>query len=403
MTDRALLHVLMIASEFRLHKVGGLGSHVVALAPRLADVLALHLVVPQFERLGAAEESLGRYGRLYRVDAQHPQAGETFDHQVWEMNDRLNEFIRGQLLPRQHYDVLHVHDWLSGYVANDLHRNFGLPLVITIHATEHGRMNGRVSANPLSQRIHLAETYLAQHADKIIACSEFMRQEISHALAVPAQKIAVVPNGVDIMPALRQTRHDPALQAWRRQWVAADAPMLFFVGRLVGDKGPDLLLAAMPEILQHFPDAKAVLAGKGPFDEHLRRLIDQLDLAAHVVLPGFISDADRQRFYAAADVAVFPSRYEPFGIVALEAMVAGVPVVVTKVGGLQEVVEHGVTGWCVEPGRADTLASGILQVLHHPHEAQRRAETARQHVMARYGWDRVAQQTIAVYESLLAS
>ncbi len=403
MTDHETGPVLMIANEFRLHRVGGLGSHVAALAPRLADRLSLHLVVPRFDDQGAYQEPLGRYGRLYRVDASTPQDGHSFDVQVWKMNDRLNEFIRSELLPQYNYRLMHVHDWLAGYVGNDLRRRQNLPLVVTIHATEFGRMNGNVTSNPLSQRIHLAEQYLAQHADAIIACSAFMRREISHALDVSPDRIYVVPNGVDTTTPLSYTRHDPALQNWRRQWVADDAPLLFFVGRLVGDKGPDLLIAAMPEILRHFPKARAVIAGKGPFDHELSRMISHLGLHDNILMTGFISDEDRQRFYAVADVAVIPSRYEPFGIVALEAMLAGAPVVVARVGGLQEVVQDGVTGICVTSGRSDALAAGILQVLRDPAAAQRRAAAARSQVIARYSWQQIAQQTMAVYATVAAS
>ncbi len=392
----------MLSNEFRLHRVGGLGSHVAALAPRLADILPVHLVVPRYNDKGEYTEPLGRYGRVYRVDAAQLQAGPDFDRQVWRMNDQLNSFIRRELLPRQHYALIHGHDWLTGYAVNDLHRSDRIPQIVTIHATEYGRMSGNIHANPLSERIHLAEQYLAQHADAIIACSAFMRQEISSALRVDSDKIFVVPNGVDVAAVL-YARHDPALQAWRRQWAADDSPLLFFVGRLVGDKGPDLLVAAMPQILQHMPTAKAVVAGKGPYMDHLRGMIDSLGLRQHVHLPGFVSDDDLRRFYAVADVAVFPSRYEPFGIVALEAMLAGTPVVVSQVGGLQEVVEDGVSGWHCAPGRADALAETLLAVLSQPQEAARRAAHAQSLVRERYSWQNIAQQTLHVYKTICQS
>lgn len=399
-TDVPSRRVLMIASEFRLQRVGGLGSHVAALAPRLANLVSLDLVVPRFDGLGEDEEPLGRWGRVFRVDAQRPQDRYRFDQEVWAMNDQLNAFMRARLLSQYHYDVMHVHDWLAGYVANDLRQKFSIPLVATIHATEYGRQNGFVDSSPLSRRIHEAEYHLVRRADRIIACSEFMRREISHALQIPLQKIVVVPNGVEFEEEGWLQRDDPVLQAWRAQWIGPDDPLIFFVGRMVGDKGPDLLIAAMPELVKHYPGAKAVLAGKGPFSDHLRDLIAQLGMEEHVILAGFISDEDRNRFYAVADVAVFPSRYEPFGIVVLEAMMAGTPVVAAAVGGLQEVVEDGVTGLCVAPGRADALAAGILEVLRHPQKARRRAAVAQQLASERYNWDSIAAQTLAVHEEI---
>ena len=394
--------VLMLSNEYVLQRVGGLGAHVSALAPRLADLLPLDLVVPRYLGDGAVTEQLGDYGNVYRVDATRPIPGSDFDLQVWRMNDQLNAFVTRRIEDGIRYDVIHAHDWLTGYVANDLHRRYGIPLVVTLHATESGRVGGRVRSSHLSERIHLAEYHLAQEADRIIACSDFMRDEIVQVLQVSGDKIVVIPNGVEIGNSLTSRHNQWKLEDIRRRWQPEDGPLIFFVGRLVWEKGPDLLVSAMTEVLKVFPTARAVIAGHGPYRDHLLQQIRHMQLQSRVQLGGFISDEERDYLYAVADLAVFPSRYEPFGIVALEAMITGIPVVVSAVGGLRDVVSDGVTGLYVEPGRADALAQVILQTLTDPQKAAERAQRAQDVVRSQYHWDRISSRTVRVYDEVVS-
>ncbi|NOX60893.1 MAG: glycosyltransferase family 4 protein [Chloroflexi bacterium] len=392
--------VLMLSAEYLFHRVGGMGAHVQSLFPRLANLTRVDLFVPQYDGRGAAEETVGRCGRVFRVTANRPTHGHDFDVQVWRMNDQLAAVIAGRIDSGAHYDLIHTHDWLTGYVANDLQARYKLPMVVTFHAMEHGRTNGQIH-DALSQRIHLAEWHLARRADLIIACSQYMRDQIIQHLDAPAEKIVVIPNGVEVEQYVGLREQRESLAEFRRQWVAADAPLIFFVGRLVWEKGPDLLVNAMADVAAEFPDARLIIAGTGPLQDELRGMVQYLGLQKHVHLAGFISDEARNKLYAVADVAVFPSRYEPFGIVALEAMACGTPVVVTDVGGLSEVVEHEVTGLRVAPGRVDAVAAGILQTLRHPDAAAERARRAQRVVMRDYRWDGVAEKTLQAYEHAL--
>jgi len=395
------LRVLMLSSEYTVHRVGGLGAHVSALAPRIANQLHLDLVVPRYNGMGARDELLGEYGCVYRVDATKPVAGGDFDLQVWRMNDQLNAFITERIQQGTRYDVIHAHDWLTGYVANDLHRRYGIPLVATIHATESGRMGGYVRSSSLSERIHLAEQHLAMEARQIIACSDFMRDEIERDLNALGNQIVVIPNGVESDNDLRLREHRQDSDEIRRRWQPQEGPLICFVGRLVWEKGPDLVIGAMAEVQKIFPTARAVIAGHGAYRSHLKHQIDDMHLWNSVQLPGFISDEERDELYAVADLAVFPSRYEPFGIVALEAMVTGIPVVVAATGGLKDVVSDGVTGLSVAPGRVDTLAQAILQTLTDPDKATERALLAQNVVKSRYHWGSIASRTVGVYEQLV--
>lgn len=394
---------LMLSAEYVLQRVGGLGAAVAALAPRLADRIPLDLVVPRYDDRGERLDTFGAFGRVHRVDATRPDAGDDFDVQVWRMNDEINAYITGMIVAGTEFDVLHVHDWLSGYTGNDLHVRYGIPLVVTMHATEHGRMSGHVYDNELSTRIHLAERHLAQEADLVIACSEFMRREIIDTLAAPPEKVVMIPNGVEIEKYWDLRAQRSSLTEARARWTPEGGPLIFNVGRQVWEKGPDLLVAAMPDVLREFPSARAVLAGKGPMLDRLAHQIESMGLGEHVHLAGFIDDDTRNQLYALADVAVFPSRYEPFGIVALEAMAAAVPVVVGAVGGLAEVVEDGVTGLCVEAFRADSVAAGIIATLQHREAAAERVERARAVVKREYSWDRIADLTLEAYRTVMGA
>jgi len=158
---------------------------------------------------------------------------------------------------------------------------------------------------------------------------------------------------------------------------------------------------AIPLVLASVPEAKLVVAGKGPELDYIRQLAWDLDLSHKVLLPGFVSIEDRDRLYKVADCAVFPSLYEPFGIVALEAMAARTPVVVSEVGGLREVVRHGETGITIYPNDIESCAWGIVHTLQHPEWARMRVENAYREVLTVYNWDTIAASTIGVYERVV--
>ena len=395
--------ILMLSPEFQHYRVGGLATHVSALAPRLANHTRIDLIVPRYHERGLYREAMGRYGEVHRVDAIPPEPGSSrYDSQVWKMNDQLASYITGLLEEGVHFDLMHAHDWLTGFAANDLHHRFAIPYVATIHATENGRGGGIVQPGGLSERIHIAEEHMARTANRIIACSAYMREDIARSLSVSLDKITVVPNGVEAADFLQSPDQMVDLAAVRSHWQPEEGPLIFSVGRLVWEKGLDLLVGAMPDVIREFPTARAVIAGTGTFRDALVRKIEYLGLEDHVQLAGYITDELRNQLYAISDIAVFPSRYEPFGIVALEAMSAGIPVVVSSTGGLCEVVTDHVTGLCVASGQSPALAAAIIEVLQNPEEAAERAVRAREVALSQYNWDYIAARTLRVYRSLLA-
>ncbi|HMP39316.1 MAG TPA: glycosyltransferase family 4 protein, partial [Roseiflexaceae bacterium] len=259
--------------------------------------------------------------------------------------------------------LIHAHDWLVTEAAIRLKHIWRRPLIATFHATERGRQQGHLHTGA-SHEINALEWRLSYESWRLIACSHFMGAQIRQYFDVPGDKIDIVPNAVHITPDPFTSPEER--RAFRRRFAADDQQLVFYVGRMVYEKGVQVLLEAWPQILAACPNARLVIAGIGAFLDTARSIAAGFGLTDTVMFAGFMSDEDRDRLYHVADVATFPSLYEPFGIVALEAMAAGCPVVVSATGGLSEVIELHETGITVHPGSADSLAWGIQHTLQHP-------------------------------------
>jgi glycosyltransferase involved in cell wall biosynthesis len=292
-----------------------------------------------------------------------------------------------------------VHDWLVAFVGAACKRSYKVPLLSTIHATEKGRGRGQLRSDQ-ARAIHQVEWWLAYESWRVIACSEYMRDEISSFFQCPHDKIDVVPNGVET------TRFDlldgQDFSHFRNMYALPFEQIVFSVGRVVYEKGLHVLVQALPLILAQQPSTKIVIAGKGPELEALRSLAWELGVGEKILLTGFIADEDRDRLFKIADCAVFPSLYEPFGIVALEAMAAKCPVVVSEVGGLQDVVQHADTGITVYPDDPGSLAWGIVHTLQHTGWASARVRRAYRVVREEYNWELIARMTTDIYRRVIA-
>ena len=304
-----------------------------------------------------------------------------------ERGIQLVEEVRG-------FDLIHCHDWLGAYCARALKHAYRIPMLATIHATEYGRQQGLHT--DWQRYISDVEWWLTYEAWRVVCCSEYMRTEVMSVFQLPADKVRVIKNGVD--PAAFQA----ASNRRREEFAGAGEQIVFFVGRLVPEKGVQVLLDAVPEVLKVRPAAKFLIAGTGPSEPWLKAKARQLNIANRVAFLGYIDDDLRNSLYSWADAAVFPSTYEPFGLVALEAMAAKCPVVVADTGGLSETVEHGIDGLKCRPGDARSLAGEILHLLCDREYAKYLKENAYRKIVERYSWDEVAAMTANVYAEVLA-
>jgi len=390
------MRVLMLSWEYPPHVVGGLGKHVAELIPELTRLdVGIDIVTPL--RAGAGKvESYGGL-RVHRVPT-HPGPFPDFYTEAMQTNRALERACDHIIVQDGPFDLIHNHDWLTSFAAISLKHRHRLPLLATIHATERGRGRGHL-AGEQAQRINDAEWQLTYEAWRVICCTYYMADELQNYFSTPPDKIDVIPNGVDPTPF--QSLDGVDLNGFRARWAQPDEKIILYVGRVVYEKGIEVLIRSAPRVLESVPQARFIIAGKGPELERLRNLVHEMGLSNKVVLPRFIEEDDRNRLYKVADCAVFPSLYEPFGIVALEAMAAGAPVVVSEVGGLCEVVRHAETGITIYPGDPESCAWGIVHTLQHPEWTAQRVENALHAVQRQFNWAHIARQTADVYARIV--
>jgi glycosyltransferase involved in cell wall biosynthesis len=397
------MRIIMFSWEYPPKIVGGIARHVYDLANALVKQgVEVHVITA--EHPGAKAEEAENGVHIYRVAPQ----GEANDfiHWVQLLNNAMYErgdALIAQLLAKKPAGkgktkleplLLHPHDWLAHYASNGLKQKYLLPVVATIHATEHGRNNGIHS--PIQRYINSVEWELQYQAWRVIVCSEYMKRECEFALQTPWDKMDVIYNGVD--PKKFDIDFPEAERAeFRAGFAAPEEKIVFFVGRMVREKGVQVLIEALPKIRWGYHDTKLLIVGGGHRD-HLVNLAHYVGMQRHIYFTGFVPDEDLLKIYKVADIACFPSLYEPFGIVALEGMAARVPVVVSDAGGLPEVVLNGITGTTTYAGNSNSLADGILTVLHNYDHAKQMAEAGYERVKTIFNWERIAKETTATYE-----
>jgi glycogen(starch) synthase len=395
------VRVLIVSWEFPPLLVGGLGRHVGELAPALAAVgHDVRVLTRGRDRQPSIEQLAGV--TVYRAAADGLDIvlgsesvlawAQAFEHSL----------VRAGLAALDGWqpELIHAHDWLVAQTAVTLRQVSGAALVVTMHATEHGRRQGWLS-EPLARAIHSVERWLCGQAALVIACSAFMASELRTLYGLPVDRLRVIGNGV----RLPEPEHQPKPEqrpARTAEWPAGTGPVIAFAGRLVHEKGVQELIKALPLLRAEFPGLRAVIAGTGQQLAEQRDRAERYRVAELISWPGFLDQAGLFRLFRSADVVVVPSVYEPFGLVALEAQLAGTPVAVADTGGLTELVEPGVTGVrfaCQDPA---ALAAAVAGLLRDPAGAARMAATAQHRARTGFSWAEVARQTAAAYRTALA-
>ena len=391
------MRVLTLASEFPPAHGYGLGryvaAHTAALAAQGCEVAVAcsnwdgGLPDGTYEADGVevANSPIFMPVKGYTWVAEVLQANLLLEARAFEMAGRSGGF-----------DLIQIHDWLAASAAWSVHELLGAPLVVTMHDTVRGRNQGQLSAE--EQYMAEMEAWICERADLVLANSEFTRRELIEAYGVDADKLLVVGCGVD--PAAFETDTDPRL--FRSVLAPPDAPMISFVGRLTPAKGPQVLLEAVPHVLRLRPDAQFIFAGDGAMREGLQRRVHDLHIGSNVRFTGHLRGKVLATLYRASELVVVPSLYEPFGMVALEAIAAGRPLIASDTGGLREIMAGLEGAVPVPPNDPQALARAILQLLADPARARRLAESARTHALERFRWEDVARRTLRAYERLVA-
>jgi glycogen synthase len=392
-----VIRLLILSWEYPPLIEGGLARHVRKLAEALVELdFDVHVLTRGGEESPAEESAAGVSIHRIREPKRPTDLGE-FVAWVERMNsDMLAAGV--ELGDRYSFDLVHGHDWLVANACDHLAKRFGAPLVTTIHATEHGRHQGWVDKHPQSY-IHGVERWITNRSDRVIACSFYMREQIADIFGVEEEQVSVIPNGID--PRDLQPQDPAELRRLRLEFAQPDQRLMLLVGRLVYEKGFQLALEAMPRVIERLPGTRFLVAGSGTHEMELRRQASDLGLMEHGTFLGWIGDDVLHSLYPIADVCVVPSIYEPFGLVALEAMASGCPCLVADTGGLREVVPHEEAGLRFRARDPEALADMAVRVLGDEQLGQRLVSEGLEHIR-RFDWADVAGRTAAVYEDLVA-
>jgi glycogen(starch) synthase len=362
-----------------MDRVGGLASA----ATHLAETLARDHEVHYFTR--------GKEDQRIKGVSYHccqPSGGNIVEY-CRDMSRQLVDRFRQE--DRPPFDILHFHDW---HAVEALHLLQDRPNVLSFHSTEYGRNGSNFGDWWEFGEISGKEWYGGLIARRVITVSHTLKEEIGRLYQVPPDKVEVVPNGV--VPEVFKAYVDPG-EVKRRYGIHPLAPLILFIGRMVFQKGPDLLADAIPAITGRHWDARFIFAGEG----HMRRWLTDRSAGLPVQFLGWIPDSEYIRLLNACDLVVIPSRNEPFGLVLLEAWSAEKCAVASDVGGLGENIDNFRDGIKVFP-TVESVSWGVNHVLDNRSCLVAYGKEGRKKVDRSFKWESVATKVLSVYESVLS-
>ena len=389
------LSVMMFTWEYPPRVIGGISPHVFFLSKSLAESdVKVHVVTCDFP--GAPPHEVIDGVEVYRVDSYKNPAP---DFATWVYLMNLNMQREAAALVNKlggKIDVFHAHDWLVATAGIGLKHVFRKPLLVTMHSTEIGRRDGLHTDT--EKMIHETEAWLTYEAWKVICCSDYMVSHVKWAFGLPEDKLIMIPNGVNT--SVYEGPETEDCETFRAKFALPEEKIALFVGRLVYEKGIHVLINAVPKVLERV-NAKFIIVGSGYMKEQLLKIVRSMKLEQKVLFMGFVDDETLLRLQKCADVSVVPSLFEPFGIVALEAMAAKSPIVASDTGGLSEIIDHDATGFKAYPNNPESLAWGITKILLDENYKKYIRENAYRKVEEKYDWKKIAQQTKQVYKAVL--
>ncbi|NND76151.1 MAG: glycosyltransferase family 4 protein [Ilumatobacter sp.] len=384
------MRVLMSSWDFPPKETGGTAAHVAGLSHALAeaghDVVVLTVAHPgadrEAERTGPVRVVRGVTDLPWLPKTEPVSRTASANHALVKLGARLPELLEGW-----QPDVVHGHDWRMGWTADTVASLFDVPFVLTMHGTERVRHGGELPPGTPSD-INSIEWWLAFQADRLISPTKFMVDQLVTGFELPPELVARVPNGID--PDLWKAPDDEPVER---------EPFVLSWGRVQFEKGFQVLARAMTAVRGRVPGVHCTIAGRGSYLPELQSQLDVEGVSDIIDLPGFVNDTELRRLTQRAGCVVIPSLYEPFGLVALEALAAGAPLVVARTGGLAELIEGTDAGLTFEPGRPRDLASCIERVLNDQFLAEELMRNARELIERKYSWQAIAASTARVYQA----
>lgn len=381
----------MLSWEYPPNIIGGIARHVDELSKFLSKKGAdVTVVTPEASSSPLIEEKEGVH--VIRVQIQIP--APNFYNWIFLMNHFFGKKIAQLIKENGSFDIVHGHDWMVVPSVSEAGYYTSSKFVLTFHSLEFRRSQGSQTLE--SRMIESLEWWGSYDSSKVIVCSDSMKKDVLQRFNVNPKKISVIPNGIDP----RRLNVDVDVSRTRERYgIYWQELMILFVGRLTSQKGCEYLIRAMPQILGKH-NAKLLIVGDGPSRSFLESEAYRLGISNRVLFTGFLPDQEMIRLMKSADVLVVPSVYEPFGIVALEGMAAGVPVVASDVDGLSEIVRHEENGIKVFPHNSSSIFWGINRVLSDYQLKERIRQRGKEDVEREFSWSAIADKTVEIYESL---
>jgi glycogen(starch) synthase len=371
------MRILMLTWEYP-PLTGGAAAHVDGLS-RALDHAGHDVVVLTVGSAGGAADGV----RVLRATAELPWIAE--DDLVASAASANHHLVRlTTALEKWRPDVVHAHNWQCSWSATTIAALYGVPLVTTFHTTLRSQHGGRIPPGEPST-IHAVESWLAHGSNQLIAPSTFMSREVLTGFEVPADRIHRVPNGID--PTWWSTG----------EWPETRPPLVLTWGRVQYEKGFQVLARAMSTLRSRIPDVECIIAGRGSYLPELQSQVDIEGVSDIVRLVGFVPDVKLRDLVHRAGCVVIPSLYEPFGIVGLETLAGGAPLIAARTGGLAELIADTGAGLLFEPGNAAELANCIERVLSDPQLADSMRARGTALLRARYSWTAIALATAQIY------
>jgi len=372
--------------------VGGIAAHVTELAAGLERQGHEVHVFTRMAFPGHANHEIVYGVHYHRVPFNtHPDFVEeinnmcrAFVHAVFNVEDYMGA----------HFDIVHAHDWLTSNALVWIKQGRGRKAILTIHSTEYGRC-GNNFYNGRSARIRDHERHGTYCADRVITVSHTLKREVMWMYNTPDSKVSVVYNGV----SYKNYDSDIDPGAIKKEYgIGPLDPTVLFTGRMTYQKGPDLLVEAIPYVLKYYNNAKFIFVGDGEMRWGLEHRARHLGIAHATRFLGYHNGRRLIDLYNACDCVCVPSRNEPFGIVILEAWSARKPVIASDIGGPSEIIWHDVTGYKIYPN-PNSVAWGIGTLFSDFEHARYMGRNGRKAVETGFSWDAIANSTISVYKS----
>lgn len=381
----------MLSWEFPPSSAGGTAAHVDGLASAMRR--AGHEVVLITRLVAGTSADDDRHGvRVLRVPVDMPWLP---DQPLAATASANHAFVAaaasfGDWRP----DIVHAHDWEVAWAADVLATLFAVPIVTTFHGTERGRHGGHLPPGTPSD-INSVEWWQAYRSRRVIASTRLMVREIVDGFEMDPEHVKRVPHGID--PAWWATAGPDEPEVTQR------GKLVFAWGRVRYEKGFQVLARAVGSLRQRVPGLECMIAGRGTYLPELQSQIDIARVGDLIELPGYLSDEQLRAAIHGAGCVVIPSLYEPFGVVALEALAGGAPLIVADTGGLAELVGGTGSALLFEPGNANELADRIETVLTDRQLADDMVRRGRELLQATYSWDAIATRTVGVYHEALSA